>query len=492
MTSANSTGTAAVPGGLRRELKVSDAAAFSIGLVGPVGGMALLGAGAAKLLGRGATLAFLFASVGVALVAYGFIKLSQHIAHTGSVYALVGLTIGPRAGFVAGVALLGAYTTIGTGSTIEIALFFNQFLHGIHVTGASTEWIWTGVIALLIVLALSFTEIRVITRVLLISELIGAALVALLSVIVLIRVSTHHAPAGQKLNLHFLQLPSGSGVGTIAGAAVFGFLAFAGFEGAAALGEETMQPKRDIPRAIKIAVAIVSAFFLLTIIGQSVGYGTDVGGVKAFLAGTPYADLGHAYVGQWLAVLLNLVASLSLFAITLGTLNGAARVGYALVRDAGVRGPLGTLSKNGAPVALLGVLAAFVLCFMVGQRIAGTGVEDATFYWLTIGTISLLVAYALATVGALKYLFFTGAAKAPRWQVVIPVLALAFVLYTIYKNVVGVVGPYRFFPYIVLAWLVAGAVLVLTVPGLADRVRGRLAASESAAEAGPDAASMTK
>lgn len=463
--------------GLRRELKVADAAAFSIGLIGPVGAMALLGVGAAGLLGKGATLAFIFAIVGVSLVAYGFVKLSRYIAHTGSVYALVGLTVGPRAGFVAGCALLGAYMTIGTGSTIEIALFFNQFLHGIHLTGMFTEWIWTGIIALIVVVLLSFTEIRVITRVLLASELIGAALVALLSVVVLVRVATGHAPGHQKLNLHFLELPGGSGFSTVAGAAVFGFLAFAGFEGAAALGEETMDPKREIPRAIKIAVAVVSVFFLLTIVAQSVGYGTDSAGVKAFVDGSPYADLGDAYVGQALAVLLNFVASLSLFAITLGTLNGAARIGYALARDAGVRGPLGRLSSRGAPVATLTLIATFVLCFMIGQRLAGTGVEDATFYWLTIGTIALLVAYALATVGALRYLFFSGEPKAPMWQVAVPVLALAFVIYTIYKNVVGVKGPYRYFPYIVLVWLAVATVLVFTVRGLAQRVRRRLAES---------------
>jgi amino acid transporter len=62
-------------GGLRRELKLTDAAAFSIGLIGPVGAMALLGVGAAGLLGPGATWAFIFAIVGVSLVAYGFIKL---------------------------------------------------------------------------------------------------------------------------------------------------------------------------------------------------------------------------------------------------------------------------------------------------------------------------------------------------------------------------------------------------------------------------------
>ena len=39
--------TSATGGGLKRELKVVDAAAFSIGLIGPVGAAALLGTGAA-------------------------------------------------------------------------------------------------------------------------------------------------------------------------------------------------------------------------------------------------------------------------------------------------------------------------------------------------------------------------------------------------------------------------------------------------------------
>jgi amino acid transporter len=468
-------GAPSTEGGLKRELKVVDAAAFSIGLIGPVGAMALLGVGAAGLLGQGATLAFLFAIVGVSLVAYGFVKLSQHISHTGSVYALVGRTLGPRAGFVAGCALFAAYSTIGTGSTIEIGLFFDKFLAGIHL-GNPEEWIWTAVISLALVAVLSLSEIRVITRVLLASELVGAALVCLLDVVVLVRTGTGHAPGGQQLNLDFLKLPQGSGLGTIAGAAVFGFLAFAGFEGAAALGEETMHPKRDIPRAIKIAVLVVGAFFLLTIIAQSVGYGTDPKGVKAFTeAASPFGDLGTAYVGSVLGALLNLVASISLFAITLGTLNGAARIFYALARDATGHSPATRLSRRGAPIVTLAITMALVLCFMVGQRLAGTGVEDATFYWLTLGTIALLVAYALATMGAFRFLFMDGPARAPRWQAVIPVVALIFVVYTIVKNVVGVEGPYRVFPFVILAWLVLATIVVVAVPGLAERVRSRLA-----------------
>ena len=70
--------------------------------------------------------------------------------------------------------------------------------------------------------------------------------------------------SGQTFAGHFLQLPSGADGGTVASAAVYGFLAFAGVEGAAALGEETDNSKTEIPRAIKVAVVVAGAFYLLT------------------------------------------------------------------------------------------------------------------------------------------------------------------------------------------------------------------------------------
>src|ERR1700755_2568861 len=114
--------------GLHKELSLVDAAAFSVGLIGPVGAIGLLGTGAALIIGRAVTLSFVFAVIGVALVAYCFVQLSQHISHTGSVCAAVGVTLGPRAGFFAGWALMGAYTAIGCGSTIEMGVFGRRFL----------------------------------------------------------------------------------------------------------------------------------------------------------------------------------------------------------------------------------------------------------------------------------------------------------------------------------------------------------------------------
>ncbi|MDN4613854.1 APC family permease [Leifsonia sp. F6_8S_P_1B] len=468
--------------GLKRELKVADAAAFSIGLIGPVGVMALLGAGAAGLLGAGAMWAFVFALVAVALVAYGFVKLSRHIAHTGSVYATVGLTLGPRAGFVAGWALFFAYVTIGAGSGMEIGLFVNQLLGYLGVA-VQPPWVWVAVVALALVLVLGRREVRIITRLLLFAELAGVVLVTVLNIVVLVRLGVGAAPHGLRLDTGFLALPPGADVTLIAGAAVFGFLAFAGFEGAATLGEETDNPRRDIPRAIKIAIVLVGAFYLLTIVAQSLGYGTDAAGVKRFAsAGAPYGDLAMAYVGPWLADILTLTAVVSLFAIFLGTLSGAARVAFALSRDTGLAPRVSRLSRTGAPTTAITVAVVLALIVIVGESLTGADVLDATYWSLTVGTIALLVAYVLATVGAIRFLFFRRDVRTPRWQIVIPVLALVLVLYTIYKNVVGVEAPYSWFPYIVGAWLVIGLLITLR-RGVTDRVRQALDASGGVQEA---------
>lgn len=470
--------------GLRRELRVVDAAAFSVGLIGPVGVMALLGAGAAGILGRGATWAFVFALVAVSLVAYGFVKLSRHISHTGSVYATVGITLGPRAGFIAGWALFFAYVTIGAGSGIEIGLFFSQLLQDLGMR-VDPDWIWATLVALVLVVLLGRREVHVITRSLLYAELIGAVLVTVLNVVVLVRLAVGAAPAGRHLSWDFLALPSGTDVSLIAGAAVFGFLAFAGFEGAATLGEETSQPKKDIPRALKIAIVVVGAFYLLTIVAQTLGYGTTAGDVKRFAgSAAPYGDLARTYVGVWLADLLTLAAVVSLFAIFLGTLSGASRVLYALSRDTGLGRPVTKLSKQGSPVTALTVVAVLALLVIVGERLTGAAVLDATYWALTVGTIALLVAYVLATVGAVKFLFFSKRLRTPRWEIVVPVLALVLVLYTIYKNAVGLDAPYSWFPYIVAAWLLIGLAITFR-RGLVERVRAALAASNATDDASP-------
>jgi amino acid transporter len=73
-------------------------------------------------------LVFVLATVAILFVSYAFIRLTSYFNHAGSVYALSEVTLGPRAGFFSGWALLGTYLCFTAGSTAEVGLFGQAFV----------------------------------------------------------------------------------------------------------------------------------------------------------------------------------------------------------------------------------------------------------------------------------------------------------------------------------------------------------------------------
>lgn len=63
-------------------------------------------------------------------------------------------------------------------------------------------------------------------------------------------------------------------------------------------------------------------------------------------------------------------------------------------------------------------------------------------------------------------------------------LGIAFLVFTIYKNVAGTVTPYDRFPWMVLGWLVIGGLIIAAAPHVARRIGERLT-SELDDAAGP-------
>src|SRR5213595_2790617 len=118
---------------LRRELNLFGTVAVSIGVMAPTLAMSVTGVEPARLLGRAAPLAFVFAAIGVGLVAYGFVRLSGEFAHAGSVYGFVGHAFGPRAGFFCGWALLGTYLVFPAVSMCGVAVFGQAFLRSTDI-----------------------------------------------------------------------------------------------------------------------------------------------------------------------------------------------------------------------------------------------------------------------------------------------------------------------------------------------------------------------
>jgi amino acid transporter len=460
---------------LRREVGFFGTLSLSVGVLAPTLAMSVTGVEPARLLGRAAPLAFVLAALGVGLVAYGFVRLAGEYSHAGSVYAFAGNTLGPRAGFVCGWALMGTYIVFPPVSILGVATFGQAFLES---TGIASDppWLPLALGAWALIGLLASRDIRVATRSLLGLELASVALILALVIVIYLKLAAGDVPRGQTLNADFLDVPPGVSLSTVALAGTFGFLSFAGFEAAGSLGEESQRPRRAIPRSIVTAVAFAAVFYLVTMVAQTLGFGTDAAGAKAFAGSqAPLGDLGKAYVGTWMADLLDLGAMLSALGAGLGGMAVGARMLFALSRDGLLAGRLaGVAASTGAPTRALAANMTLTLTALLAFGIAGTPALKAFFYLATIGVLSLLVMYMVTNVAAIRLLAGRGRR---RWEALLPALGIGIAAYVLYRNVYPVpAAPFDVFPYVVAAWLLVGLVVAVAVPGLARRMGERLAA----------------
>jgi amino acid transporter len=459
--------------GLRRELSVWEAIGLSLALMAPSMAANINPQGTAGTVGRAVPLAFALATVGVLLIAYTFVRLCQRFHHAGSVYGFVGATLGPRAGVVAGWALLGTYTFYGVVTSTAAGIFGAAFLDGLGIWTGQPPWAGfaVGAVALLGVLALAIAPVRGGTRVLLSIEGVTVALIVVVSVVILVRLATGTAPDGHTVDLSVFTVAPGIDASALFLGVVFGFLSFAGFEAAATLGEEARDPRRSIPRAILGTAIFGGVYFVFVTAVEVMGFGTDDAGVAAFTASSSLlGDLGTQYVASWVGHLITIGAAISAFGCALACAVGAARMLFALSRDGVGPAALAQVSAaRGTPARATGTVVA-AMYVVIGLTWFVLGGEPFTLFVAsgTIGTLILLVVYLVTTVGAIRLLFFTPPRTVPAWELVIPIAALVVLGYTVFRNVVPYpTGAGAAFPIVAGGWILLGIILVALVPRLA-------------------------
>jgi len=177
-----------------------------------------------------------------------------------------------------------------------------------------------------------------------------------------------------------------------------------GFEGAASLGEETDNPRRDIPRAIAAAVLAMSVFYVIVMLAQTLGFGASEEGANKFASSSsPLGDLSESYVRPVMASAINVGVMVSAFASALGTATAGSRILFALCRDGFLSRRLGeTSDRTGAPANALAVVMVIAVLTFVALRLGGVSAVNAFFYPATIGVLTLLVAYIMTNAGALR------------------------------------------------------------------------------------------
>jgi amino acid transporter len=427
--------------------------AESVGIQGPTGGVVITAAILASVVGGGTALVQLIAAVAMGFVAYAFVIFTRTFNSAGSVYGFTGAVAGPYFGFLSAWALTLVYVNFAGGvyasTADEAQLAFGSI--GLH-------WSWPvyAVIAAALVTILALLDVKISATVILLVEGLSILLVIIAAVIITAKGGYHHH-AFSSAPFRATGLSGAAlGLGT-----VYAFSVFSGFEGAATLGEEAHQPRRNIPRAIWISLVVVAAYEILV----SAVIQNAFPSVKALsLSAVPLVSATNSFVSPWFGDLINWGAVLSSFGAALALMVGASRMIFALGRDGfGPKILKRTSVTTGAPtgaVGLVAVVSFLLLLSFLWEPQATTAVAVI----LTYGADLIIVAYTLAVVAALVLVVRT---RMPWYRGAILVVGLAILGYVAKETFVPLpTGPYRWDLLAALASLVIGLVLPLVSPRL--------------------------
>ena len=433
---------------LRRALGVIETAGISVAMMAPTAAMALNGALAAQYAGPAVPLSFVLAFAIVGCVAFAFITFARVYASPASVGEFNARGLGPLAGRLSGWTLLLAYFLFTAGSAAEFGAFASSAF-------ALVGWLWLPLaLACLAVCAYVGTRpARTSSRAILAIEGISVAAIIVLSILILARGGAHGVSFAA-----FTVDPTASNLKGLGLATVFSLLSFAGFEGAAVLGAESLNPTRTIPRAIIGSVVLAGVLYVFVAFAQSIGFGLDAKGVATFAAsGSPLGDLATRYTNGTVSSFVMIGAAISAFAATLGSATAAARLLYAFAQDGHFDRRLAHVGASGTPTTAFLIVLALGAIAAIGFGSAHIGGIDTFAACGTIATLALILIYGVVQIAALR-LFNT---QWRPWQRAIPAIALIALFATFVANVIPIpAGAAALYPYIVIAWIVLGLLVI--------------------------------
>ena len=444
-------------GKLVERLSLPEAIGLSVSVICPTVTAAFNITLVVQATGPAAPLTFVIGTVAMVLVALAFMAFTRRVAHAGSAYAYISHTFGSRMGFVAGWSLLLTYLGFTTGLAGLVGTFTAAALKAVSIDiGAGWLVIATG--SMVLAWWLGVRDMRLAGRLMLGLEGVAMSGIVVLCIIILAQVHPTHAMTLAT----FRPSANYNGWEGLGFGMVFSILSFAGFEGAATLGEETHNPRRNIPIAMFVTVLGSGLFFTFVAYCEVVGFG--FGGLKELgKSEAPLNDLALRFASPGMAIALDLAAATSCLASVIGSLAAAARVLFALGRG-GLAPALGEVhAVHGTPAAAVTVSALLVILpFVLWGPFTGAG--NYYSYTSTIGVLALILVYV--GVGGAE-MVESWRERRVLWSASC-VLGPALLLWVLYRNIYPVPDyPNNLWPYVALAWVVASWGLLKYRPALA-------------------------
>jgi len=441
----------------RGVLNVPNGIALAAAAMAPVLAVVLNAPAAGPVAGAALPLSFLLAFIACLFVGNTVVQFARRLPSAGSFYTFNTAGLGPGAGFFTGWLFWIGYAVLAPG------LFgaFGAFVHDYFLAtfNADVPWWIFSLAAMAIVFGLSARSIKA-------SVNIDLTLLALEVVIFLVLAVAAIAFAGSSHNTPHYFTPSASptGFSGVGLGVVFGILSFIGFDAAATLGEETRNPRRNVPLAVAGALGFVGVFYVIVMYALTAGYGLDnADNLAAFLQDpNPFVTLGDT-VTPWLLQPIELAAIAGIFSCFLAIHNTTVRVMFSMGRDHVLPRGLGQVHPRWFS-PLRAIVAQTVFTVVLGLAIGawlGPGATGLYGFTGTIGTVAIVLVYLASCVALIRY-FWNKPERNVLTHMILPVLgilSLAYPLYAVAKP--GQAYPYNLVPYVVLVWLLAGIGLFL-------------------------------
>jgi amino acid transporter len=449
----------------RADLRTVEASGLSLAGLAPTMAMALGTAFAASEAGGAVPLSYLLAMIGSFSLAFVVVRFARRYdVASGVAYTYVRASLGKLAGFVTGWLYVAAWLS---STAVVLAIGGVSFSALLARAGVTLSWSWIFLAELAIVAALNFLGVRPSVRLLVLLELVSMAVLAG----VMIHVIAVGGAAGASWK-PFDPALSSKGWSGIGYGMIYGFSGFAGFEAAAALGRESRDPGRVIPRAIIFSLLAAAVFYILVTYALSIGYGVTHAGTWAGDP-APLDTIVGKFSGSAWAQTIDAMVAISAFSSGLGLVTLSTRVLFDISHSGLAPRAFSRLQPRFA-TPYVGVIAASVIALALAFAV-GLATTPSTMIGFLAGanTLGLILVYAMMSIGALWALRPRVAARGePAGPSVIgigiPVVSVALLGYALYASVV----PQPAFPYNLTPVAVAGVVLAALAAAAIMRWRG--------------------
>jgi amino acid transporter len=429
-----------------------EVAALSFAGLAPTMAMALGTSFAAIQAGAATPLAYLLAMFGSLALAYVVVVFSRRVAASGVAFTWVGAVFGKNPGFVAGWLYAGGWmfatAVVLALSAVSLVALFAQ-------ANINVNWFLFFVILLVLAAGLSAYGVKLSLRVQLALELISVAVLFLVMLVVVVK----GGDSGNTL-APFNPANSAKGWGGIGFGLIYGFSAFAGFEAGAALGLESKNPRRTIPRAILLSLLISAGFYVFVTYALSIGYGVNHAATWA-ADGTPLDTITTRYLNGGIASVVDLMVAISAFSAGMGVLALSTRVFYGMAHH----GLAPEWVRRTHPVTktpYIAIIVASVIALVVGAVVglsAGTGVLIGVL--AGANTLAFILIYVVISIAAI-WAFGRGTSvpTALIVKVGIPIVAIVLLAFSFYASIYPPPPfPYNLAAPLVIAWGLIGIVI---------------------------------